>query len=315
MAGKHAAPASGPPDPRARRVPNRRPGPKHTGAPPAKKAAPKKAAPAAPPVSAAPASAHPAPAAPRARPAAPTRSGTRARAVRVAAEEGRHYAVRQAFRATNAKPSITGRAVGGAAAGAASGAAIGSVVPGVGTAVGAGAGAVVGGAGGGIAGAKAKKAYKAALRPAPGARKLVVAEFAICIVIAALSPLTTGKRDEAPGSWMKRMTAIMGIFFLLGLLSAGGRGMARAAAGFGGLVTVVLAVSERNLFAAIADRFGGGDSQLQRGPGPGPGPGEDGQTIGTGPPGDSPSGPSRIPRTIGTGPPGDSPSPIPRGFR
>jgi hypothetical protein len=174
-------------------------------------------------------------------------------------EQARDYATRQAYRATNSKPSVTGRAIGGAAAGAAAGTAIN---PGVGTAV----GAVVGGAGGAIGGAHAKKAYKLATRTNGHARKIVVAEFAVCVVIAALSPMT--KRDEPPGAFMKRMTAICGVFFLLGIVSAGGRGAARAAAGFGGIITVALAVSERDLFMKITSVFQSVDDKPAVGTGP-----------------------------------------------
>lgn len=285
MAGRHRSPDEKP-DPRAREVPHRRPGPKHSGPEaPKKKAAPKKA-----PVSAAPAS----PAAPVSAPRAPRapsgpRPRPRAAGLRAAAEEGREYARRQAFKATTGRPSVTGRAASGAAAGAASGAAIGSAVPGIGTAVGAGTGAVVGAAGGGIAGARAKKQYRAAMRASPGARRLIVAEFAVCAVVAALSPLTAGKRDEPPGAWMKRMTAIMGLFFILGLVSAGGRTAAKAAAGLGGLVTVALLISERDLFATVAARFSAPNA-LQRGTGPG-----SDETLGDNPPGEAPSGPSPAP--------------------
>jgi hypothetical protein len=117
-------------------------------------------------------------------------------------------------------------------------------------------GAVVGGGvgaiGGGVAGAKAKRAYKAATRTNAHARRVIVAEFAVCVVIVALSPLTDKHKDEPAGALMKRFTAVLGLFFVLALLSAAGPGMARAAAGLGGLVTTVLAVSERNLFAKIA---------------------------------------------------------------
>jgi len=163
---------------------------------------------------------------------------------------------------------VVGRATSGAAAGAASGAAIGAAVPVVGPLVGGATGAVVGGAGGAVSGAKAKKAYKAAMRAGTGnARKVIVAEFAICAVIAALSPMTD--TAKAPTSWMKRMTAIMGLFFILGLISAGGRGASRAAAGFGGIVTVALLISERDVLVKLASVFRTRDETISgRGPGP-----------------------------------------------
>ncbi len=227
MAGRHAAP-EGPSDPRAREVRGRRPGPKHDGGAPRKPRKPQVR-----PTSAAPA----APAAPR------VATGTsRTRAV---GAEARDYAHRQMFRASSTRPSVTGRAASGAAAGLAAGAAIGGPV-------GAGVGTVVGGAGGAVAGSRAKKAYRLATRPYNGARKLLVAEFAICIVVATMSPLTDEKKTEKPGDFLKRMTAIMGLFFILGLVSAGGREAGRFAAGLGGIVTVGLVVAERNLFNQLA---------------------------------------------------------------
>jgi hypothetical protein len=128
---------------------------------------------------------------------------------------------------------------------------------------------VVGGAGGAASGRKAKRAYDSAVRGNGGARKAIVAEFAVCVVIAALSPMTDV--NEAPGKWMKRMAAIMGLFFILGLVSAAGRGPAKAAAGFGGLVTVVLALSERDLFTKLAGVF----TSVADKPAVGTGPSED----------------------------------------
>jgi hypothetical protein len=189
-------------------------------------------------------------------------------AARAAAAEGHAYALRQAHRATTGKPSVTGRAVAGGAAGAATGATIGSVVPVVGTAAGTGAGAVIGSAAGGIAGAKAKRAFKAAMRESPRARQAIVAEFAVCMVVAGLSPLTDQKRGDGPGAFMRRMTALMGVFFILGLVSTAGRGAAKAAAAFGGLVTLGLLVSERNLFVKLAGAFGSVSDAPAGGPGP-----------------------------------------------
>jgi hypothetical protein len=183
-------------------------------------------------------------------------------------DEAREYARRQALRATTAKPSVVGRGAAGAAAGAGTGAALGSVVPGVGTAVGAGVGTALGGAGGAISGAKAKKNYKQAMRGSGGGRRIIVIEFIVCMVVAALSPLTDKHRDEPPGAFMKRMTAIMGLFFILALVSAGGRGAAKAAAGLGGLVTVALFVSNRSLFGKLAAMFNSTDDQPASGTGP-----------------------------------------------
>lgn len=165
------------------------------------------------------------------------------------AGEASEYAHREALRRTDGKPSVVGRAAAGAAAGTATGAALGG-------APGAAAGAAIGGVGGAVAGAKAKKAYKVATSASPGARRIIVAEFLLCMVVAALSPLTDEKKTEGATAHMKRLTAIMGLFFIIGLVSTGGRGAAKFAAGFGGLVTVALVVSNRNLFMKIGDLMG-----------------------------------------------------------
>jgi hypothetical protein len=70
---------------------------------------------------------------------------------------------------------------------------------------------------------------------------------------------------------MKRMTAICGLFFLLGIVSAAGRGAARAAAGFGGIVVVALAISERDLFVKITTIFQSTNDKPAGGTGPGAG--------------------------------------------
>jgi hypothetical protein len=186
-----------------------------------------------------------------------SRRSRRDRRAAALAGEASAYAQRAALRASSgAKPSTTGRAVSGAAAGAATGAAIGSAIPGLGTAVGAGGGAILGGAGGAISGHRAKRAYKAARRASTaGSRKLLLAEFAVCAAITGLSPLTDAHQKDGPGDFMKRMSAVFGLFFILAMVASAGRGSAKLAAGLGGLVTVVLMVTERNLFVQLAQVF------------------------------------------------------------
>jgi len=88
---------------------------------------------------------------------------------------------------------------------------------------------------------------------ATGARRLLVAEFVLCMVVLAFSPLT-GKVPAA-SKFMKRGSAIMALFFLLGLISSAGRQASRAAAGFGGLVTLVLLISDRSIFTVLTAKF------------------------------------------------------------
>lgn len=166
--------------------------------------------------------------------------------------------VRRHPQGKGAKPSTTRKAVGGAAAGAATGAAVGSVVPGVGTAIGAGAGAVIGGAGGAMRGHSEKKAWKAANR-GPGTRALL-AEFLLCLVVVALSPSVRPKGEVTPGAWMKRGSAVCALFILLGMLASVGDRSSRVAVAVGGLVTLGLAVSEREVIGSLLQRFGPGQS-------------------------------------------------------
>jgi len=164
-------------------------------------------------------------------------------------------AVQQAV-PSGGKPSTVRSTVAGAAGGAATGAAVGSVVPGVGTAIGAGAGAALGGAGGAVKAHTSKRAAKAAKRAALGpARQLLTAEFVICVAILAFSPLTDKHKSEGPQAFLRRGAAICALFFILGLISSGGRGATKVAAGFGGLVTLTLLVSSRDVFAVLAKKF------------------------------------------------------------
>lgn len=165
--------------------------------------------------------------------------------------------------ATSSKPSVRRGMVGGAAAGAATGASLGSVVPGVGTGVGATVGAGIGG----IAGGKRAHRDKVAARRAalgPG-RQLLVAEFLVCMVILALSPLTDRHKTEGPQAFLKRGAATCALFFILGTVSSAGRGPTKVAAYGGALVTLALLVSSRDVFAVIASKISGGDTSVQAG--------------------------------------------------
>lgn len=155
------------------------------------------------------------------------------------------------------KTSVTGKAAKGAVGGAATGAALGSVVPGVGTAVGAGVGAAAGSTAGAVSGARARRAEKVAARgDGLTVRRVLVAEFVVCIIILALSPVAAPEGSEPkPGDWMKKGSAMCGLFLLLGLLSSAGRGAGKVASAFGGLVVLVLLIDQRSLFTVLARKF------------------------------------------------------------
>jgi hypothetical protein len=86
-------------------------------------------------------------------------------------------------------------------------------------------------------------------------RSALLAEFVLCAVIVGLSPATDRHHDDTAADWMARASAVCGLFFLLSVLSSAGGRSARIAAGFGGLVTLTLLVSERDVFTALARRL------------------------------------------------------------
>ena len=88
--------------------------------------------------------------------------------------------------------------------------------------------------------------------------RMLKAEWVLCMVILALSPLADPEGEEGAGAAFKRCAACTGVFFLLGLVATGGPKAAKAAAGFGGLVTVALVLSSRDVFGAVAARVQAG---------------------------------------------------------
>lgn len=105
---------------------------------------------------------------------------------------------------------------------------------------------------------KGAKAVSDTVAPPSQARKFLVAEFTLCLALLAFSPLTDKHKAERPGAFMKRASATMGVFFILGLVATGGRGASRAAAGFGGLVTLVLAISQRSILTVLTAKLNRG---------------------------------------------------------
>jgi hypothetical protein len=175
--------------------------------------------------------------------------------------------------AAAAAPAVAGAASGGGAAAAGAGARAG--------ASGAGAGARgkaatssggAGKSGGGAGGAQVpdlpergswrkrsegrKSGKGAASRAVAGSagkyRRILIAEFIVCVIILGLSPLAKKDGEMGPVRFMKRGSATCGLFVILGLVSAMGRGAGKAAAAFGGLVTVVLLVDQREAFGKLA---------------------------------------------------------------
>jgi hypothetical protein len=91
------------------------------------------------------------------------------------------------------------------------------------------------------------------------ASKLVLAEFVVCLVILILSPLSSkGSKDLDKGGaldMMLKASALSFVFFVLALISAGGRSASRISAGFGGVITLGYLVAQGDVFAQLAKLF------------------------------------------------------------
>jgi hypothetical protein len=81
---------------------------------------------------------------------------------------------------------------------------------------------------------------------------MMIAEFLVCVILLALSPLAKKPGEMGPVRFMKRGSATCAFFVVLGLVSSAGKGAARAAAMFGALVTLVLLVDQREAFGKLA---------------------------------------------------------------
>lgn len=85
--------------------------------------------------------------------------------------------------------------------------------------------------------------------------RALVAEFLICMLILGLSPLTKAQGETKASAFMKTGTAMAGVFIILGLVSAIGPKSSKAAAAFGGLVTLALLIDQRSVFGKITEIF------------------------------------------------------------
>lgn len=159
------------------------------------------------------------------------------------------------------RPSAGRRAAGSAArtAGSPAGRSAGS------TAAGAAAGSSIGNRSGGRSASKGKGGGGSGPKHSHAGRVLI-AEFIGCLAIVALSGLTDKHKDDSPGDLIKRLSGVTALFVLLGLLSSGGRSAGRIAAAFGGVVTVTLLVSDRDVLTVITNRFGTPSSTGAAGP-------------------------------------------------
>lgn len=105
-------------------------------------------------------------------------------------------------------------------------------------------------------GGKAKSGGRRAVRFALG-RKALLAEFIACLLLLGLSGITgtvTGSDGiEQTGSRLAiKGSALAGVFVVLGLVAAGGKGAERAAGALGAVITLAYVFQERATFAAVA---------------------------------------------------------------
>jgi len=88
-------------------------------------------------------------------------------------------------------------------------------------------------------------------------RRLLTAEFLACAAILFLTMVSPKHAKDSPADWLRRASALALLFLVLGLISTGGPRTNRLAAGLGGLVTLGMAIQERDLFTTLAARLGG----------------------------------------------------------
>lgn len=85
-----------------------------------------------------------------------------------------------------------------------------------------------------------------------GSRKVLTAQFVLCVVILVLGTLTS--KDEAKSSAARAMvkgSALALLFFLLALLSSAGGASAKAATAMGTLVTTAYALTSSDVHAVV----------------------------------------------------------------
>jgi hypothetical protein len=81
----------------------------------------------------------------------------------------------------------------------------------------------------------------------------------VCLVILILSPLSAkGSKDIDKGGaldMMLKASALSFVFFVLALISAGGKTASKVSAGFGGVITLGYLVAQGDVFGSLAKLF------------------------------------------------------------
>jgi hypothetical protein len=105
----------------------------------------------------------------------------------------------------------------------------------------------------------------------PNYQPIILAEFAAAVLLTAGTPFATKKGQPGlspyEGKDITKLAAITVLYFILALISTGGRGPARLSAWFGGLILLTVGLAEAVNVAKDLDLFGiGGSPGADTGP-------------------------------------------------
>jgi hypothetical protein len=116
-----------------------------------------------------------------------------------------------------------------------------------------GQGSGQGGGKGGGGKAQSSRGKRAVSWAWSGSKKLLMAEFILCVVVLALGSLTSDPEDgkDQAARAMVKASAFALIFFLLAILSAGGKGAAKSATAVGTLITVSYTLTSADVHAVV----------------------------------------------------------------
>jgi len=107
----------------------------------------------------------------------------------------------------------------------------------------------------GSTGSTGSTAGRALGKVGPRARKWLLAELVVCVLLLVLSGVTGTASDDAKdtgGRLAVKGSALAGVFVVLGLVSAGGKGAEKAAGALGALITLSYLFSERDAISAVS---------------------------------------------------------------
>jgi len=141
---------------------------------------------------------------------------------------------------------MTAPVAGAAAAGGRGAAAAGARGAGKGAAGGAAAGSGIGTGSLGQVTKGAKKVLGKKKRPA--VQRVLIAELLICLLVVALGPIA---KTVSGKDFMKRGSAILAAFLVLGLVSSIGPKAGKAAGAFGLLMTLAILVDQKSVFSKL----------------------------------------------------------------